>query len=322
MLIQRHRERVWLALARLHNRSRISTLAFGTMSSTDNFKLEQYPLNIQRLASAAEEARKTGVQIQPFTDSQALSHEQAYQIAAACRGLRRNSGATPVGRKIGFTNKNIWPEYNIDASIWSYMYNNTVEDVVPGQTINLSSIWNLEPKIEPEIVFGISKTPRANMNDEELLSCIAWVAHGFEVVQSIFPAWKFTAADTIAGFGLHGRLLIGTKLLLNTQDSTQNSMASKLDNFDIELLRNGKTVDVGVGSNVLGGPLRALRHLVEILDRQSLHPQLQVGEVVTTGTLTRALPISDADCWETRLSGIALPGLRIKFSAGTRVSRL
>jgi hypothetical protein len=43
------------------------------------------------------------------------------------------------------------------------------------------------------------------------LACIDWVGHGFEIVQSIFPEWKFSAADTVAAFGLHGALLIGAR---------------------------------------------------------------------------------------------------------------
>jgi 2-keto-4-pentenoate hydratase len=54
-----------------------------------------------------------------------------------------------------------------------------------------------EPKIEPEIMFGFVAAPSPGMDDAALLRCIAWVAHGFEVVQSIFPDWKFSAADTV-----------------------------------------------------------------------------------------------------------------------------
>jgi 2-oxo-3-hexenedioate decarboxylase len=50
-----------------------------------------------------------------------------------------------------------------------------------------------EPKIEPEIVVGLSAAPSPDMDDAALLGCIGWLAHGFEIVQSVFPNWKFTA---------------------------------------------------------------------------------------------------------------------------------
>jgi 2-oxo-3-hexenedioate decarboxylase len=47
------------------------------------------------------------------------------------------------------------------------------------------------------------------MDERTLLESIDWVAHGFEVVQSVFAGWQFSAPDAVAAFGLHGALLIG-----------------------------------------------------------------------------------------------------------------
>ena len=68
-----------------------------------------------------------------------------------------------------------------------------------------------EPRIEPEIVFGLGRAPLPGMDEPALMECIDWVALGYEVVQSIFPGWKFTAADTIAANALHGALLVGNR---------------------------------------------------------------------------------------------------------------
>lgn len=57
-----------------------------------------------------------------------------------------------------------------------------------------------EPRIEPEIVFGLAARPRPEMSKAELFSCIGWVARGFQIAHSIFTAWSFDAADTAAGY--------------------------------------------------------------------------------------------------------------------------
>jgi hypothetical protein len=52
------------------------------------------------------------------------------------------------------------------------------------------------------------------MDDAALLSCIAWLAHGFEIARSIFPGWKCAVADTVVAdgmHGMHGTLLIGPR---------------------------------------------------------------------------------------------------------------
>jgi 2-oxo-3-hexenedioate decarboxylase len=36
---------------------------------------------------------------------------------------------------------------------------------------------------------------------------------------------------------------------------------------------------------------------------------------VTTGTLTAAYPVGAGEVWETRIRGLALPGLKVAFTA-------
>ena len=72
-------------------------------------------------------------------------------------------------------------------------------------------------------------------------------------------------------------------------------------------------VDRGTGTNVLGGPLSALRHFVsgaaEYPDDFALRP----GDLVTTGTLTKALPVAPGEVWSTELSGVPLRPMKISF---------
>jgi 2-keto-4-pentenoate hydratase len=68
-----------------------------------------------------------------------------------------------------------------------------------------------------------------------------------------------------------------------------------------------------VGRNVLDGPLHALAHLVQALAARPADEQLQAGEWISTGTLTAALPVAPGQHWQTRLEGLALPGLRLRF---------
>jgi 2-oxo-3-hexenedioate decarboxylase len=87
----------------------------------------------------------------------------------------------------------------------------------------------------------------------------------------------------------------------------------ELPAFSIELYRNGELVDRGCGANVLDGPLSALRHLVGLLAEDPVNPPLAAGEIVSTGTLTRAFPVKPGETWQTRLSGIPLEGATLRF---------
>jgi 2-oxo-3-hexenedioate decarboxylase len=266
--------------------------------------------DVKTVASEALAALDTGGQIAPFSARLPdFDLEDAYRVTAEIRQLREARGETPVGRKIGFTNRTIWAEYSVYGPMWGYVYDRTVHDLTEiGGRFSLAGF--AEPRIEPEIVFKLGVAPAPGMDEGALLASIDWVAHGFEIVQSIFPGWVFSAPDTVAAFGLHGSLLIGSRhsISLNAED-----WGRTLSTFEIDLKRGGTIADHGRAMNVLGGPILALRHLVEILARDHVNPPLAAGEIVTTGTLTRALPVSAGETWTTELTGVALDGICVRF---------
>ena len=194
--------------------------------------------------------------------------------------------------------------------MWGYIYDRTVHDLADvGPIISLASL--AEPRIEPEIVFGLATAPAPGMDERGLLGCVDWVAHGFELVQSIFPRWEFTLPDTVAAYGLHGKLIIGPR---HPIANMVGNWERDLSTFQIDLKRDGTVVDQGRASNVLGGPVSALRHLVEVLANDPVNPPLAAGEIVTTGTLTRAFPVAPGETWTTEPTGVALDGIAIRFS--------
>ncbi|HWA48911.1 MAG TPA: fumarylacetoacetate hydrolase family protein [Dongiaceae bacterium] len=265
------------------------------------------PEEIAREILAASAERR---QIAPFSERVAgFGLDVAYQVTAALRRQRRARGEQPLGRKIGFTNRTIWEEYGVYAPIWGDMYDTTLMPLASNDVLDLGPL--LEPRLEPEIAFGIARPPQAGMDEAALLGCLAWVAHGFEVVQSIYPGWRFAAADTVAAYGLHGAYRIGSRYRL--RDHPDVDWLQALTAFEIELSRDGVPVDRGKAANVLGGPLSALRHLVELLAQDSANPALAAGEIVTTGTVTRAFPVKAGETWSTRLHGLPLDGIVIRF---------
>jgi 2-keto-4-pentenoate hydratase len=248
-------------------------------------------------------------QIPPFCSRPGgLSVDDAYRVTPRVRRLYEAGGAKVIGRKIGFTNRTIWPEYGVYAPIWGYVFDRSLHDLAALDTLSLASFS--EPRIEPEIVFGLSAAPSAQMDETALSSCIEWIALGFEIVQSIFPGWKFSAADTIAANGVHGALLIGPRHPFAPRAA---EWQRTLPAFQIELNCDGRLIDRGHAENVLGGPLSALRHLVGLLASDPLNPPLAAGEIISTGTLTKAMPVTAGEVWSAAPAGIALDEIRIRF---------
>jgi 2-oxo-3-hexenedioate decarboxylase len=129
-------------------------------------------------------------------------------------------------------------------------------------------------------------------------------------VQSIFPDWKFSVADTVVANAMHAALLLGPRHDIGLR---AGEWLDALASFDIELYCDGQLMDRGHPSNVLGGPLSAVRHLVELLSRDPVNPPLAASEIVASGTLTRALPVKAGETWTTKLNGIGLEGISLRF---------
>ena len=268
-------------------------------------------LDLEAIAREIELAQDRGAQLAPFTTRvPGFDVPTGYAVARRVDERRRAQGCVPVGRKIGFTNASLWPVYDVHQPIWGTMYDRTVTRL--GEARGRSSLSAFaEPMIEPEIAFGLRAAPAPGAGPAALLRSIDWVAHGFEIVQSHFPGWKFRAADTVADNGLHGAYLLGPPLELSRLGGDP---AEALRSFSVELSCNGAAVETGRGANVLGSPLAALAHLVSVLADWP-GEALRAGEIVTTGTLTAAYPIRAGETWTTRIGGIALPGLELALSA-------
>jgi 2-keto-4-pentenoate hydratase len=239
-----------------------------------------------------------------------LTLGQAFEVADRVRTARSARGERPVGWKIGFTNRTIWPRYGVHAPIWAPVWSSTLLGTDRTEcTLPLAGLC--QPRIEPEIVFGFHSAPAAGMDADALRSCLAWVAHGVEIVHTHCEAWRFEAADTVADFALHGRLAIGPRVPVQGWPTLGPDLAA----LRVTLACDGETQDHGVGANVLDGPLDALRAWLDAMAQWTPQWRVQAGEFVTTGTITDAWPLAPGQRWQTHLSDARLAGLVLQTTA-------
>ncbi len=266
--------------------------------------------DLYAIALEIKAAQDSAQQIEPFTARvQDFDLPSAYSVASLLHRERLAEGAIPVGRKIGFTNPDVWPRFGIEEPIWSYVYDTTVVQLQDSQT-NCPIERFSEPRIEPEIVFHFGSDLSADAQLLDVVNAIDWVAHGFEIVQSHFPGWNFKVPDTVADGGLHGALLVGPPRPLETLGTDPVSV---LESLSVNLLSDGQLIETGKGSNVLGNPFAAIVHLLSVLGKQPNPAPLKAGEIVTTGTITTAQPVRVGQTWRSEVKGAELAGLTIHF---------
>jgi hypothetical protein len=85
-----------------------------------------------------------------------------------------------------------------------------------------------------------------------------------------------------------------------------------LKECEVSLQRNSELVEVGFGRNVLGSPLSAVASLVEAIEREGDVYPLAPGEIITTGTMTKAYPVDVGERWGTRFERNEFPALTIE----------
>jgi 2-oxo-3-hexenedioate decarboxylase len=262
------------------------------------------------LADELIELHEKPRQVRPFTEQYpALSPAQGYEASLALHRHRLRQGWRAVGRKIGFTNRTIWPRYGVYEPIWGTVYDRT-RLLARDNQAEVSLLGLIQPRIEPEICFGLKSSPARTKDPQKLLASIDWIAHSVEIVQCHHPEWKVTLADSTTDNGLHGRLIVGTPAPI----ASMPHLAESLPALAVALKKNGTVVDRGLGANALDSPLLALAYLVEVLATQPQAQPLAAGEVISTGTLTDAHPVAPGEIWSTQLSGLPLAGLTIRFT--------
>lgn len=271
-----------------------------------------------RLAHALLKARMNGTLMPLLTGDGKFSMDDANEIALSIIKIRTAQGENPVGRKIAFSNQNLWNVYgkgSLTAPIWSTIYDSTVHyamDNVASHSLSKSQ----QPRIETQLVFKLARTPEANMDLEALSDCLEWIAHGFEVVTSPFRHWEFEAADAVAAFGLHKALIVGEPRMISRQ--SRRSLPHVLGSASLSLSRSvagtSSLCAAGFGKDVQGSPLHALLALHQQLQQQTDAPQLQAGEIISTGSWTNALPVKRGEVWTSAFSQLNMGGLTVSFT--------
>jgi 2-oxo-3-hexenedioate decarboxylase len=234
----------------------------------------------------------------------------AYAVESEVARLRRASGHKAVGRKVGYANKAMWRVLKLDTLTWAHMYDDTVHYAEHGAaSLSLGRMYS--PKIEPEIVFKLKKPlASGDLDQAAVLDAVEWLALGFEIIDCVFPDWKFQPADFVASFGLHAALVVGQPR--EVDPAMIPALIEELPRFKVRLLKNGELVEEGSGKNSLRSPALCLGELAAGLLRQPGAEPLAAGELISSGTLTTLQSIAPGETWRATVEGIDLAPLTLR----------
>jgi 2-oxo-3-hexenedioate decarboxylase len=265
------------------------------------------------LADELQQARATRrADVVPPSARGAFDLDAAYVVERELSRRRQAEGRTIIGHKVGYANKAVWRALKLDTLVWAGMYDDTVRHA-PSNEATLSIAPLVAPKIEPEIVFRLRDVlPPGLTEPAAVLEAVEWIALGFEIIDCVFPDWKYEPADFVASAGLHAALIVGDPRPVLSEDI--GVLVGELSGFQLRLSKGGEQVDEGSGRNSLRSPALCVAELAAGLARQHPHDLLREGELISSGTLTTSWPIAPGQSWSATVEGLGLAPLELRLT--------
>ncbi len=228
---------------------------------------------LHEFAHALIDAEHTLTPIQPFTDrAPEMTSDDAYAIAADVLAHEFEHGHRIVGRKVGFTNRDIQEKLGVRSPNFGVLLDDMT--VRNGGRVRVASM--IQPKVEPEMAFRLKAPLRGpGVSLEDVIAATDYVFPAIEIVDSRFEDWRFREADATADNACAGRVVIGSTRL---QPSALNLAAE-----EVAIYRNGDEAHRAKSSEVLGNPANAVAWCANKL--AEFGSELGAGEFVITGSI-------------------------------------
>lgn len=201
--------------------------------------------------------------------------KSAYQIQEQVVNQRLLRGEKIVGCKLGFTSEEKMQQMGVNEIIWGRL---TDRMKITNQEI-LDSGRFIQPKVEPEIAFRVSKSIAGQIELSDVINYVDGVAAALEVTDSRYKNFDFSLNDIIADNCFAAGFLIGDWMPLT----------SSFRGLDISLKINGEVVKSGNSDAILGDPLKSIVALSQLMEKYD--HQIGEGSVIMAGATTTAAPL-------------------------------
>jgi 2-keto-4-pentenoate hydratase len=234
------------------------------------------------LAARLIEAADNGAGIEALTTAAAFDAATGYQVQDAVVAERVARGSAVVGAKLGLTSVAKQRQMKVDEPLYGWLTGDMAIDV--GQPLRCSRF--IQPRCEPEIAFLLGADLFGqHVTASQVLAATAAVYPAIDVLDSRFAGYTFTHPDVIADNASGAGFVIGG------QATDPAGLDLRLTGVVLE--KNGELVATAAGAAVLGHPAASVAWLVRALATRGRG--LLAGQVVLSGALTEAVPVSPGD---------------------------
>ncbi|MFG3437840.1 2-keto-4-pentenoate hydratase [Nonomuraea sp. NPDC047897] len=229
------------------------------------------------------DAYRSGTPIPPLsTTYPGATIPDAYRIQQEQVRFWTEAGDQVRGHKIGLVSAAIQRQMGVHEPDYGHL----TASMFRPEHRPISTRGLIQPRIEPEIAFILGaplRGPGATVDDAR--RSVRYLLPALEIVDSRIQDWNISIVDTIADNASSGAAILGSTPI----DPADVDLRSA----NCALLRNGKVTETGTGAAVLGTPFNALAWLANAIG--ALGVSLEPGQVVLSGSVTRAIAVAPGD---------------------------
>lgn len=232
---------------------------------------------VGRCAGELARAEATRLPIEPLTSAHPeLTVDDAYAIQRANVERRIARGERIVGHKIGLTAKAMQELFKVNEPDYGHLLDSMMHDAA--MPLDLGEL--VDPQIEVEPAFILGRRLRGpGVDIDEVLAATKCVTVCLEVIDSRIIGWRIRLPDTVADNGSSARVVLGPRMV--------PPAGLALDDLATELELDGKVVETGNTSAILGHPAKSIAWLANRIAAFGL--ALEPGHYVLPGTCTRSV---------------------------------
>lgn len=232
-------------------------------------------LTHEEIAGELARARSSRSAVTPVTE-----RAPGFDVAAAyaVQELARQQAGPLAGWKLGLTSPAKQRQMGVAEPIRGFLAAADALDL--GTPLDVAA--RIQPRVEPEIAFTIARDIAGPaVTAAQVLAATATVAPAIEILDSRYRDYRSTLPDVIADNASAGAFVVGA-------GRSPEGIDLRLAGVVIE--HRGRVAATSAGAASLGHPAAAVAWLVRSL--AAIDEGLRAGDVVLSGGLTEALPVT------------------------------
>lgn len=228
-----------------------------------------------------------------------ITMAEGYQVQAAVLTEWQRRGYKIVGKKAAATSQAAQAKMQIDEPIYGHLLD--FQQAAPGATLAAGHF--IQPYIECELAFIIGRPlTGSDITADDILAATEAIAPAYDIIDFRTRDWAVGGGEALSTNVFTRHFVVGEARLAPD--------ALDWPSLAISLAKNGEPVAAATADAIMGHPARSIAWVANKLAEHG--HQLDAGEIVITGAITKPYPVALGDRFEATFEGLGT--LAVQFA--------